>query len=127
MKSFGIFFIFFWVFIFPQVLFAENIISGNQTAETRVINNVNNGNITNHIETIINGQKTIIETHEPGTVSIKNINGTVTISKTPKDMNIKQQIASSSSIIDTKTYEKNFIVIFIETVSDIFLKLIRFF
>jgi len=95
------------LFKFPA--FAQNITTGNQNAETKVTNTVNNGSVTSHVETSVNGQTTTVDSNQPGELDVKNVNGTVTISKTPE-----------TPTIIPKPIHKNFLSNFFERIRNLF-------
>lgn len=69
---------------FSSHVYAQDIVTGNQTAQTSVTNIVNNGTVTSHSETTINGETTTVDSNGTGSINIKNVNGKVTVSKSPE-------------------------------------------
>lgn len=107
---FSISFLLFFISAMPS--FAQTITTGDQTAQTSVTNTINNGSVTSHTETTVNGQTTIIDSNGPGSVNIKNVNGNITISKTPEvTIAVTQKPASSTPTVipDEEPASKSFI------------------
>lgn len=103
--------------------FAQEIQTGNQSAETKITNNVNGGSVTTHIETTVNGQTTTVDSNEPGKIEVINNNGEVKINKSTleKPSMSSSNIASSSPrIVPRKTEFKNIISGFFEIISNFF-------
>ena len=107
-----LFIIFALFFIFPVDFFAEDVTTGNQGVETSVINNVDNGSVTTHIQTTVNGKTTVIDSNEPGKIEVKNINGDVEITKILQESPIVRptHMASVSSTTHPITVKNNNII-----------------
>jgi len=125
MKKAGFsYFLLFLLFLslFKSPALAQNITTGNQSAETKVINTVNNGSVTSHVETSVNGQTTTVDSNQPGELDVKNVNGTVTISKTP-NATITITENKNSTVTPTiipKPIHKNFLSNIFERISNFF-------
>jgi len=70
-----------------SIALADEIKTGNASAETRVYNTVSDdGDTYTHIETTVNGKTNIIESKNEGEIDVRNVNGKVTINKSPEVM-----------------------------------------
>ncbi len=69
MKRQAFFILLFFVFA-PQV-FAENITTGNASAQSTVDTTVDGGSVTTHIEVEANGQKKVLDSTKPGNYKVE--------------------------------------------------------
>jgi len=108
--------------LFSSKANAQNITTGNQSAETHVTNTVNGGSVNSHVETTVNGQTTTVDSNQPGELDIKNVNGTVTISKTPnaKVTITENKNATKTPTIIPKPIHKNFLSGFFDNIKNFF-------
>lgn len=103
--------------------FAQEIQTGNQSAETKITNNVNGGSVTTHIETTVNGQTTTVDSNEPGKIEVENNNGNVKINKTAQEepsVSPSNTASATPKILPKKTELKNIISSFFEEISRFF-------
>jgi hypothetical protein len=109
-------------------VFAQDISTGNQIAETKVTNINNNGSVTNHVETTVNGQTTTVDSNKPGELDVKNVNGTITISKSPEvSITVTQSHTASPTPTATlpESKHKSLISSFFEWLSNFFKRILH--
>jgi hypothetical protein len=98
--------------LFKSPTVAETITTGNATAKSTVETNVEgSSNVSTHIETTVNGKTTVIDSNQPGKIEVENINGEVTVNKSP-DVSITiepNENSTHSPLITSKPMHKNFI------------------
>jgi hypothetical protein len=79
------------------IYYAQNIQTGNASAQSSVVNNVEgNGSVTTHIETTANGQTNVIDANGNGQTDVENDNGIITVSKSPQITIAQTQIFTST-------------------------------
>lgn len=101
--------------------YAQNIITGNQKAETTVTNNVTGGNVTTHIETTVNGKTNVIDSQGNGNIEVKNENGNVTISTSPQVTVTETKNSTPTPKITPKpTHKTSFLSNFFDKISNYF-------
>ncbi len=84
MKRQAFFILLFFVFA-PQV-FAENITTGNASAQSTVDTTVDGGSVTTHIEVEANGQKKVLDSDKPGNYKVEvKSNGSTSTAQTSTD------------------------------------------
>jgi len=108
-------------------VFAEDSSNGNVNSEMHVTNINNNGNVTSHVETSVNGQTTTVDSNEPGELDVKNVNGTVTISKSP-EVSItvtKNHNATPTPTIKPDQHKIPFISTLLERLSNFFKRILH--
>ena len=109
-------------------VFADDVVTGNQTAETHVTNINNNGSVTSHVETTVNGQTTTVDSNQPGKLDVKNVNGTITISKSPEvSITVTQSHTASPTPTNIlpKQEHKSLIFNIFEGLSNFFKRILR--
>jgi len=109
---------------------AENTVNESQsTSNIRVSTQTDGGNVSTHIETTVNGQTQIIESHEEGEIEVENINGQVTVKKSTPNTTITNvtktptPASSESASIDEdveerKEFKKSFIEKFLKNIEN---------
>jgi hypothetical protein len=105
------------------IYYAQNIQTGNASAKSSVVNEVEgSGNVTTHIETTANGQTNIIDANGNGGITVSNDNGKVSVTKTPQVTIVQTQTLNSTptpTMTPVKTVHKtSFFSNFIEKVSN---------
>jgi hypothetical protein len=96
--------------VFPSIVYAQTIQTGDEKAETKVENNVSGGTVYTKIEVEANGEKKILETTEQGvhklevnsnnqtSVANKEVSSSATITPKKELRNIKKNKESISEI-----------------------------
>ena len=109
---------------------AENTVNESQsTSNIRVSTQTDGGSVSTHIETTVNGQTQIIESHEEGEIEVENINGQVTVKKSTPNTTITNvtktptPASSESASIDEdveerKEFKKSFIEKFLKNIEN---------
>ena len=109
---------------------AENTVNESQsTSNIRVSTQTDGGSVSTHIETTVNGQTQIIESHEEGEIEVENINGQVTVKKSTPNTTITNvtktptPASSESASIDKdvqeeKEIKKSFIENFLKNIEN---------
>ena len=122
--------ILFFFLVSTEPSFAQTSIkNGNSTSNIRVSTNTDGGSVSTHIETTVNGQTQIIESHEEGEIEVENINGQVTVKKSTPNTTITNitktptPASSESASIDEdveerKEFKKSFIEKFLKNIEN---------
>lgn len=118
------------------VYYAQNIQTGNASAQSTVVNNVQgNGSVSTHIEVEANGEKKVLDSNSPGTYRLQvqsnssdqTTTKTPTVSPSPTRLSLNTKDKTSTAVEKQKNHNSSFFSSFTEHLRNFFKQIFQIF